>query len=58
MRMRLSATKNWIVAAVRRGEKAWVPGAEDALEVGDTALLIGRHGTEAELRGLFLGDRS
>jgi trk system potassium uptake protein TrkA len=44
---------NWIVAAIRRGEKAWVPGAEDMLEVGDTALLIGKHGTERQLKKLF-----
>ncbi len=54
----IKLSPDWIVAAVRRGDKAWVPGADDALEVGDTALLIGRHGKEEQLKGLFLGDRS
>jgi Trk K+ transport system NAD-binding subunit len=54
----VNLSPDWIVAAVRRGDKAWVPGADDALEVGDTALVIGRHGTEGRLKGLFLGDRS
>jgi trk system potassium uptake protein TrkA len=44
---------NWIVAAVRRGEKAWVPGADDTLEPGDTALVVGRHGMEKQLKLLF-----
>ena len=47
---------NWIVAAVRRGDRAWVPGADDTLEIGDTALLIGRHGTENQLKKLFRTD--
>jgi trk system potassium uptake protein TrkA len=47
-------TPNWSVAAIRRGEKAWVPGADDTLEVGDTALLIGKHGMEKQLKKLFL----
>ena len=44
---------NWIVAAIRRDVKAWVPGANDTLEPGDTALLIGRHGMEKELKKLL-----
>ena len=46
---------NWIVAAIRRGERSWVPGAQDALEIGDTALLIGKHGMEKQLQKLFTG---
>ena len=49
----LKLSPNWIVAAVRRGDRAWVPGADDTLEIGDTALLIGRHGTEKQLKQLF-----
>jgi trk system potassium uptake protein TrkA len=49
----LKLSPNWIVAAVRRGDQAWVPGADDTLEIGDTALLIGRHGTEKQLKQLF-----
>ncbi len=49
----LKLSPNWIVAAVRRGDRAWVPGADDTLEIGDTALLIGRHGTKKQLKQLF-----
>ena len=52
-REELKLWPNWIDAAVRRGERAWVPGADDTLEIGDTALLIGRHGTEKQLKQLF-----
>jgi trk system potassium uptake protein TrkA len=51
--MDIKLSPNWIVAAIRRGDKAWVPGAQDMLEVGDTALLIGKHGTEKQLKKLF-----
>ncbi len=44
---------HWIVATIRRGGEAWVPSADDTLEPGDTALLVGRHGTEDELKELF-----
>ncbi len=44
---------HWIVATIRRGGEAWVPSADDTLEPGDTALLVGRHGTEDELKDLF-----
>jgi trk system potassium uptake protein TrkA len=44
---------NWIVAAIRRGGKAWVPGPDDTLEVEDTALLIGKCGAEKQLKKLF-----
>jgi Trk K+ transport system NAD-binding subunit len=46
---------NWIVAAIRRGDRAWVPGAEDTIEVGDTALLVGKHGMQKQLDKLFVG---
>ena len=49
----IKLTPNWIVAAIRRGDHAWVPGADDTLEVGDTALLIGKHGKEKQLKELF-----
>ncbi len=49
----IKLSPNWIVAAIRRGDNAWVPGADDTLEVGDTALLIGKRGTEKQLRKLF-----
>ena len=46
-------TPNWIVAAIRRGDRAWVPGAEDKVEAGDTVLVIGRTGMEKQLKTLF-----
>ena len=49
----IKLSPNWIVAAIRRGDKAWVPGADDMLEVGDTALLIGKRGAEKQLKKLF-----
>ncbi|MHC4415754.1 MAG: Trk system potassium transporter TrkA [Planctomycetota bacterium] len=49
----IKLTPDWIVAAIRRGDRAWVPGADDKLEPSDTALLIGRHGTEKQLKKLF-----
>ncbi|MHC4218790.1 MAG: Trk system potassium transporter TrkA [Planctomycetota bacterium] len=49
----IKLSPNWIVAAIRRGEKAWVPGAEDMVEVGDTALLVGKRGAEKQLKKLF-----
>ena len=54
----IKLSPNWIVTAIRRGDRAWVPGADDALEVGDVALLVGRHGTEQQLKALFIGDRT
>ncbi len=44
---------DWIVAAVRRGERTWVPGPDDTIEPDDTVLVIGRHGAEKELRKLL-----
>ena len=49
----IKLSPNWIVAAIRRSDKAWVPGADDMLEVGDTALLIGKRGAEKQLKKLF-----
>lgn len=46
-------TPNWIIAAIRRGQRAWVPGADDVVETGDTVLVIGLHGMEKQLKKLF-----
>jgi trk system potassium uptake protein TrkA len=54
----MKLSPNWIVTGVRRGERAWVPGPDDTIEAGDVALLVGRHGTEKELRKNFLGRRN
>jgi trk system potassium uptake protein TrkA len=51
----VSLAPHWIVAAIRRRERAWVPGADDVLEPEDLVLLVGRHGMEKELRKLLVG---
>ena len=43
-----------IVAAIQKGEKIIVPGANDRIEKGDIVLVISRHGKEKELHKLFL----
>jgi K+/H+ antiporter YhaU regulatory subunit KhtT len=48
-------TPHWVIAAIRRKEAVWVPTADDAIQAGDTVLVIGRHGQEKELRRLMLG---
>lgn len=50
----LGLSPNWIVAAVQRGNEVTVPGADDHLEAGDTALVIGVSGTEDCLDGVLL----
>lgn len=47
---------DWIIAALRRGERVWVPTADDLIEPGDTALVIGRHGNEKALMKLLRGE--
>ena len=44
---------DWIIAAVQHGESVKVPGADDRIEVGDTVLVIGRHGQESKLKKLL-----
>jgi trk system potassium uptake protein TrkA len=44
---------DWVVAAVERDRVARVPGAEDVLQPGDVALVVGRGGGEDSLRSLF-----
>ena len=43
----------WVIGALRRGEKAWVPGALDVIKPGDLALVIGRQEKQVRLRELF-----
>ncbi len=50
----VSLAPHWIVAAIRRGDRAWVPSADDVLQPDDVALLVGRHGMEKELRRLLV----
>ena len=49
----IKLSPNLIVTALRRGERSWVPNADDVIEPGDTALVIGREGMEKELKKLF-----
>ena len=44
-----------MVAAIQRGDKVTVPGAEDIIDFGDTVLLIGPHKIERDLKKLFAG---
>jgi trk system potassium uptake protein TrkA len=44
---------NWIVAAIAHEQDVRVPRADDTIGVGDTVLMIGRHGQESSLRKLF-----
>jgi len=44
---------NWIIAAIQRNGAVKVPGANDIIEVGDTLIVIGKHGKEDALRTLF-----
>ncbi len=43
-----------MIAAIRRGDKAYVPGAEDQITEGDTILVIGPCGIANDLRKLFV----
>lgn len=44
---------NWVIAALRRKGKAWVPTADDTIESGDTVLLVGKQGMEKQLKQMF-----
>lgn len=41
---------NWMLAAIQRNGAIHVPGAQDVIQVGDTLLVVGRHGKEEALR--------
>ena len=51
----LELAPEWLVAALRRGERAFMPGADDALESDDVVLLTGIRSPEAtaRLEGVF-----
>ncbi len=42
-----------MIAAIRRGDRVYVPGAEDQIDQGDTVLVIGPHGINEKLLKLF-----
>lgn len=49
----VSLESQLMIAAIQRAEQVWVPTADDSLHVGDTLLIIGRHGDDQRLRKLF-----
>ena len=51
----LKISPDWAIAAIRRANDVWVPGADDSLLNGDTILVIGRHGKEKDLQRLLQG---
>jgi trk system potassium uptake protein TrkA len=50
---KIKLTPDWMIAAIDHEGQVRVPGADDVLSVGDTVLLIGKHGMENKLRKLF-----
>ncbi len=46
---------DWVVGALRRDDRAWVPAADDVLNPGDQAMLIGRRGQQDKLVPLLIG---
>ncbi|MCK4873163.1 MAG: Trk system potassium transporter TrkA [Phycisphaerales bacterium] len=51
----LTTLSDWIIVAVQHGEDVSVPGANDVIRAGDTALVVGQHGMEQELTAVFIG---
>jgi Trk K+ transport system NAD-binding subunit len=51
----LKISPDFVIAAIRRSEHVWVPGADDAIQQGDIVLVIGRHGSEKPLKHLLRG---
>jgi len=45
--------EDWMIVAVQRKQVVKVPSADDCLNVGDTALVLGRRGTEKSIRKFF-----
>ena len=43
-----------MIAAIRRGDSVYVPGADDQIAAGDTLLVIGPRGISDDLRKLFV----
>jgi len=50
---KVNLSPNWIIAAIQNDEGVSVPVADDTITVGDTLLVVGRHGREGTLRKLF-----
>ncbi len=43
-----------MIAAIRRGDDVYVPGADDQIVAGDTILVLGPHSIVDDLRKLFV----
>ncbi len=43
-----------MIAAIRRGDRVYVPGADDQIAAGDTILVIGPHSISDDLRKMFV----
>lgn len=49
----IKLSSGWVIAAIQRDTHAFVPGADDLIERGDTILVVGRHGQDKTLKKLF-----
>ena len=49
----LNLSPDWVLAAIHRGTETFVPGADDTVEIGDTVLVVGKHGKETTLQKIF-----
>jgi len=49
----LQLSPDWVLAGVQRDRDAYVPGADDVIERGDTVLVVGKHGKESTLKRIF-----
>ncbi len=50
----IKLSPDWVIAAIQHGEQVKVPLADDVIEVGDTAMVIGKDGQEAKLKRLLV----
>lgn len=51
---KIQLSPSWVIGAIRRDEKVWVPGADDVVLGGDSMLLIGRPSEQKALKSHFL----
>lgn len=51
----LALSPDWVVAAIQRGIRTFVPGADDVIEANDVVLVVGKHGKDATLQNVLTG---
>jgi trk system potassium uptake protein TrkA len=51
----LALSPDWVAAAIQRGVRTFVPGADDVIDADDVVLVVGKHGKEATLRTVLTG---